>query len=249
MVNLKLWQVFYNHPIRIAWNKDTIYNCVSAIIKAFKCYHKSLQILTRFELYKDFKLYLFWGFSHDSITKFGRELLGIFIQGTDSITMEPTVAPKFPLQIKSGHTTVDLVNCLISVIAKHINIKGSAYHKIQSYLERTDHDYDSNVSSQEYFQLGVIHHVNKNDKEIHIETKNIWTANTGDGFALNGRTSRLDAPCYHYAVHSSDIVMKRMAKSNTMSVPKLSKLMIAYEELLNISKWVPKARRNWMKHW
>ena len=121
---------------------------------------------------------------------------------------------------------------MISVIAKYINIKGSAYHKIQSYLERTDHDYDSNVSSLEYFQLGVIHHVNKNDKEIHIETKNIRLAKTGDGFTLNGRTSRLDAPCYHCAVHSCDLVMK----SNTMSVPKLSKLMIAYEELLNILK-------------
>ena len=100
------------------------------------------------------------------------ELLGIFIQGTDTNSKEPIIAPKCLLLINGGHTVVDFVNCLISVIAKHINVKGSAY-KIQSYLERTDHDYDSNVSSQEYFQLGVIHHVNKNDKEIHIETKNI----------------------------------------------------------------------------
>ena len=58
--------------------------------------------------------------------------------------------------MNSGNTAVDLANCLISVIAKHINIK-------------------------EYFNLGVIHHVNKNEKEIHIELKNIIIATTGDG--------------------------------------------------------------------
>ena len=115
------------------------------------------------------------------------ELLGIFIQGTDTNSKEPIIAPKCLLLINGGHTVVDFVNCLISVIAKHINVKGSAYHKIQSYLERTDHDYDSNISLQEYFKLRVIHYVNKNDKKNPIEMKNMSIANTGDGVALNGR--------------------------------------------------------------
>ena len=59
----------------------------------------------------------------------------------------------------------------------------------------------------------------------------------------------LDAPCYHCPAHGSDIVIKRMSKSKTMSVPKLSKPIIGYEGLLNITKWVSKARRNWIKHW
>ena len=62
---------------------------------------------------------LFWGFSHDSITKFGMEVLGIFIQGTDINTTGPIITPKCLLKINSGHTAVDLANCLISVIAKH----------------------------------------------------------------------------------------------------------------------------------
>ena len=33
----------------------------------------------------------------------------------------------------------------------------------------------------------------------------------------------LDAPCYQCAAHSSDLVMKRMTKSKTMSVPKVVK--------------------------
>ena len=55
-------------------------------------------------------------------------------------------------------------------------------------------------------------------------------AYTSDGVALNGRSScilclcyGLDAPCYHCAAHSSDLVMKRIAKSKTMSVPKVVK--------------------------
>ena len=175
-------------PTRIALNKDTIYNCVSAIIKAYK--------YSQDPSYTRISNSLFWSFSRDSITKFGMELLGIFIQSTDTNTIEPNIATKCLLQINGGHNAADLVNCLISVIAKHINIKGSAYHKIQAYLERTDHDYDSNVSPPEYFKLGVIHHVNKNDKEIHTETKNMPIPNIGDGVALNGRASRLICLCY-----------------------------------------------------
>ena len=81
-------------------------------------------------------------------------------------------------------------------------------------MERTDHNYDSNVSPPEYFKLGVIYHVIKKDKEILKGTKNMPIANTGDGGALNGRALHLlcsryglDAPCYHCVVHSSDLVM------------------------------------------
>ena len=137
--------------------------------------------------------------------------------------LEPIIAPKFLLQTNGGDTALDLANFLTSVIANHVNIKGSTYQKIQSYLERTDHNYDSNVSPPEYFKLGVIHHVNRNDKEIHIEMKNMPIANVGDGFALNGKASRLlclcydlDATCYHCAAHSSDLTMKRMARSKTI---------------------------------
>ena len=175
-------------PIRTALNKDTICDCVSAIIKAYKNSQDSS--------YTKISNSLFGGFSHDSIFKFEMELLGIFIQGTDINTMEPVIAPKCLLQINGGHTAVGLANYLISVLAKHINIKGSVYQKNQSYLERTDHDYDSNVCPPEYFRLGVIDHVNKNDKEIHIETKNMPVANTGDGIALNGRASCLLYLCY-----------------------------------------------------
>ena len=213
-------------PIRLALNKDTIFDCVSPITKAYKYSQDSS--------YTKISNSLFGGFSHDSITKFGIELLGIFIQGTDTNTMEPIIAPKCLLQINGGHTAVDLVNWLISVMTKHINIKGSAYHKIQSYLERTDHDYDSNVSLPEYFKLGVLHHINKNDQEIQIETKSMPIANTGDGVVLNGRVSRLlclcyglDAPCYHCAARSSDLAMKQMVKSKTVSVP-LSLLTKSY---------------------
>ena len=59
-------------PIRIGLNKDTIYDCVTAIIKAYK----NSQDLS----YTKISDSLFWGFSHDSITKFAMELLGILIQ-------------------------------------------------------------------------------------------------------------------------------------------------------------------------
>ena len=47
------------------------------------------------------------------------EVLGIFIQDTDINTTGPIITQKCLLQINSGHTAVDLANCLISVIAKH----------------------------------------------------------------------------------------------------------------------------------
>ena len=65
---------------------------------------------------------------------------------------------------------VDLAKCLVSILAERVKIKGTVYHKIQSYLARTDHDYNSNISPQEYFRLGLLHHVKKK-KKIHIETK------------------------------------------------------------------------------
>ena len=81
--------------------------------------------------------------------------------------------------------------------SKTLNIiKRSVYRKFQSYLERTDHDYNSNVSPSEYFKLRVIHHVNKNDKEIHIETKNMPIANIVDWVALNEGVSCLLCLCY-----------------------------------------------------
>ena len=126
-------------------------------------------------------------------------------------------------------------------------------------MERTDHDYDLNISPPEYFKLRVIYHVNKNDKKNPTETKNMPIANTGDGVALNGRASftllvlwlRWYAPCYHCAAHSSDLVMTWMAKSKTISVPQVVK---SYDCLWRVvkhfeMKWLPKARRNWMNHW
>ena len=94
------------------------------------------------------------------------ELLGKFTQVTDVNTMEPIIVPKCLLQINGGNTAVNLAKCLILAIAKYINIKGSAYYKIQSYLERTNHDYDSHISLLEYFKLGVTYCVNKNNEEI-----------------------------------------------------------------------------------
>ena len=121
-------------PIRIALNKDTIYDCLSVITKVYKKSQNSSYTMT--------SSFLFWSFSHDSITNLGIELFGMFIQGADINTMEPIIAPKCLLQTNGGHTALDLANFLISIIANHVNIKGSTYQKIQSYLERTDHDYD-----------------------------------------------------------------------------------------------------------
>ena len=80
--------------------------------------------------------------------------------------MEPIIVPKCLLQINGGNTAVNLAKCLILAIAKYINIKGSAYYKIQSYLERTNHDFDSHISLLEYFKLGVTYCVHKNNEEI-----------------------------------------------------------------------------------
>ena len=90
-------------PIRIALNKDTIFDCVSSILKT---YSEQPQ-----KKYTKIKNSLFWGFAHDGILKLGMDFLGIFIQGTDEETVEPITAPHRLLHIKGGtqeliwHTT------------------------------------------------------------------------------------------------------------------------------------------------
>ena len=109
--------------------------------------------------------------------------------------------------MNSGNTAIDLANCLISVIAKHINIK-------------------------EYFSLGVIHHVNKSEKEIHTELKNIVIATTGDGLLWMER----------HRVYFALILLRSKWQSKTMSVPKFIKTycclhrVIKYFDMSTISK-------------
>ena len=71
-------------PIRIALNKDTIYDCVSAFIKAYK-YSQNLS-------YTTISNSLFLDFSHNLITNFGMELVGISIQRTGTNSKEPIIA-------------------------------------------------------------------------------------------------------------------------------------------------------------
>ena len=97
--------------------------------------------------------------------------------------------------------------------------------------------------------LRVIHHVNKNNKEIHVDTTNIPIANTGNGVTLNGRTScllclwyGLDAPCYHCAAHSSYLVMKWMSEPRIMSVLEVVKTYDCLGRLLKHFKMCTKRK-------
>ena len=70
--------------------------------------------------------------------------------------------------------------------------------------------------------------------------ENTPIANTGDGVASNGKASRLlclclgfGTPSYHCSTHSADLVLKRMAKSKTMSVPEVTS---AYDTLKPLVK-------------
>ena len=59
------YKKFIQPPIRVALNKDTIYDCLSSITKTYAEMPHSK--------YTKIRNSLFWGFAHDSIIKFGMD--------------------------------------------------------------------------------------------------------------------------------------------------------------------------------
>ena len=62
-------------PIRMALNSETIHDCVKAIT--------SSHVDSPSSDFQKIKKPNFWGFSYDSIIKFGIDFLGIFIKGVN----------------------------------------------------------------------------------------------------------------------------------------------------------------------
>ena len=225
-------------PIRMALNPSTIYNCVQTITAG----HRSSPSSAFQKVQKS----PFWGFIHDSIIKFGMDFLGIFIKGVDSDTIRPVSTPLCLEHIKRGHTGVDLANYLVSAIASHLKVKDSAFNTISS--EVTALEGAAMEPPPEFFKLGTVKSVNQADKEIHIQLSDMPVANNGDGVATNGKAARLlsvcyvlDSPSVHCAAHGSDLVMKRMATSKTMSV---SEVVAAYEALRPVIKHFELSTKN-----
>ena len=219
-------------PIRYALNKDTLYDCVAAITQTYKNSDDSV--------YQKIKSSLFWGFSHDAIIKFGVDYLGVFIQATDVENFIPVVAPQQLMQIKGGHTAVDIAENLIRAIAKQLDVTDSAFKFIGNMLEASDESYDSMQLFPAYMKLGKVFKLDVDNKEIHITLQNMPVANTGDGVASNQKAARLLAKCYGIqtlsfwcATHSTDLVLKRMATSKTMCVPEV---VTTYESLRPVVK-------------
>ena len=230
-------------PIRYALNKDTIYNCVSAITKSYKERPDSV-----YSLIEDA---LFWGISHDAIIKFGVDYLGVFIQATDIQNIVPIIAPQQLMEIKGGHTAVDIANYIIDAIITHVSLKGSAYYRIESLLKERDDDYDPAVKPPNYFKLGTVQKVDFEQKKIFIDLKNMPVANTGDGVASNVKASRLlsrcyglQTPSYHCATHGTDLVLKRMATFKAKSIPEV---VTAYEALRPVVKHFEKSTKSKQK--
>ena len=220
-------------PLRVSLDEhdDHIYKCIDSIIQMKRSdprssYHKAHNSL-------------FWGFSHDAINKFGKDLLGVFIQGVDQDTVEPIVCVERLKQIPGGHTGELVADHLVKVMCEVMSVQNSAFDEIGRYLEGSE-GYDDRIKPLDFFKLGKIIQVNREEMEIHIKLDNTPIANTGDGVASNGKASRLlylcygfATPSYHCATHSADLVVKRMAKSKTMSVPEVAS---AYNALKPVVK-------------
>ena len=207
-------------PLRVSIDDhdDRIYQCVAAIIKSKQCNPNST--------YAKIRKSAFWGFSHDGITKFSKDLLGVFLQGVDE-DGDPLVAVERLRRIPGGHTGETIAEHLVTVIADVLDVEKSAFDEIYRLLEGTD-GYDDRIKPPEFFRLGKILRIDQESKEIHIKAENTPIANTGDGVASNGKASRIlcccygfGTPSYHCSCHSVDLVIKRMAKSKTMSVPEV----------------------------
>ena len=199
-------------------------------------------------VYKKIEKFLFWGFSHDAIIKFGVDYFGIFIQATDVDEIVPVIAPQQLMRIKGGHTAVDIATNLIDTIATQLSVKDSAYQCIGKVLEEKDEDYDDMKTPPAYMKLGTIARVDFETKEIFINLQNMQAANTDDGVSSNQKAARLLTLCYGIqtpsfwcATHSIDLVLKRMATSKTMCVPDV---VTAYESLRPVVKHFEKSTKS-----
>ena len=107
-------------------------------------------------------------------------------------------------------------------------MSNSAFHTVGAILEENDQDYDSMKKPSDYMKLGKLDRIDYESKEIFIKCSNLPVANTGDGVSSNMKAARLMTACYGLdtiqfwcAAHSTDLVLKRMATSKTMSVPEV----------------------------
>ena len=205
-------------PVEISLNKNNIEYAEKAILEAYKIQDGSI--------YDEMRKSIFWGLMHDGISKFTKEYNGVYLRGVNE-SFDPFVAPYCLQKMNGGVNAYDLVEALIKTIANFMNVKHNAFDEIRQYVVT-----QPIASTPTYFKLGKIIEVIPESKEIHIEiADNIPVGNCGDGVAVNEKAARLlgillgmNMPSFRCSAHAADGSLKRLARSQTMSVEQVTLL-------------------------
>ena len=107
-------------------------------------------------------------------------------------------------------------------MSEFLNIKNSAYENVKKHI-------DCNDPPPNFFKLGTLLEVKEN--QIHIEISKQPVGNCADGAAVNNKAARLlsqlygmDTLDFRCSAHTADGSLKRLARSETMSVEQVKTL-------------------------
>ena len=171
---------------------------------------------------------------HDGISKFSKEYNGIYVRGLN-LSSTPFNVPMELRKMKGSVDAHNLAQDLIDFISGFsLDGKVAAYISLIKHFDDDDH---SAIPDNPpcCTKLGTLVHVDgggddeviveEEYKNIHINVTNMPVGNCGDGVAVNGKAARvmselygIHTPSLRCSVHAAYGSLKRMARSETMSV-------------------------------
>ena len=230
MHGMKAWQSFFNTtlqnegasesnssdtpfiPPEVQLNKNNIPDAEKAILDGYKSNPRSV--------YNVLKKSSFWGFMHDGITKFTKEFNGVYVRGLDG-DGKPINAPMCLRRLKGSVDAHALAQDLINFISGYVMVGG----KDSAYIELIKYFDDDIITPPFYTKLGILSKVDEESKVIIVSVTNMPVANCGDGVFVNGKAARVMSELYgidtislRCSAHAADGTLKRIARSETMSV-------------------------------
>ena len=210
-------------PVKLALNTHNINDVQRAILDAYRFDEKT-------SICETMRKSPFWSLMHDGISKFGTEFNGVCLRGIDD-EYDPIAVPFILQQMKGGVNAFDTASAIIENIAQKLSVVNSAASEIETYMAM--HFPDQLIPKPpSYFKLGKLGDIEDEGKKIHINlSDDMPICNTGDGVAVNVKAARVLRDCYgmlspdlRCAAHIADGVLKRLAKSKTMSVAEVTEL-------------------------
>ena len=214
-------------PLEVAVNKNNIIKVEETLLNTYR-------YDTPDSLYDVARKSPFWSFMHDGISKFGNNLNGFYVRVIDQ-DYNPVYVPWGLPKVPGSLNTTALGAELVEDIARFtLDGKTNGWTQVSNYFS------DDLLIPPAYMKMTTLREVDKDSKIIKLVVDNWPVLNCGDGVAVNRSAAvfvtnkyGLPSPSARCSVHASDGTLKRLAKSETMSVVEIATL---YDNLRSIVK-------------